>query len=78
MENLLEYVIYALLGHNYEVGARSLSYDGHTSQWMVTFEGEVRLIFDEKDVCTLAFLKETTEDPDVRVRIGELQKRIIW
>ena len=78
MENLLEYVIYALLGHNYEVAARSLSYDGHTSQWMVTFEGEVRLIFDENDVHTLAFMKETTEDADVRERIGELQKRFVW
>lgn len=78
MENLLEYVIYALLGHNYEVGARSISYDGHTSQWLVTFEEEVHLIFDEKDVCTLEFMQETTEDPDVRDRIGKLLKRFIW
>lgn len=78
MENLLEYVIYALLGHNYEVGAHSLSYDGHTSQWMVTFEGDVRLIFDENDVRTLEFMKETTEDADVRERIGKLQKRFVW
>ena len=78
MENLLEYVIYALLGHDYEVGARSLSYDGHTSQWMVKFEGNVRLIFDEKDVCTLEFMQKTTEDPDVRERIGELLKRFVW
>lgn len=72
MENLLEYVIYALLGHDYEVGASSLSYDGHTSQWMVTFEENVRLIFDENDVCTLQFMQATTEDPDVRDRIGEI------
>lgn len=77
MENLLEYVIYALLGHNYEVGARSLSYDGRTSQWMVTFEGNVRLIFDRNDVFTLEFMKMTTEDPDVRERIGELLKRFV-
>lgn len=78
MGNLIEYVIYALLGHNYEVGARSISYDGHTSQWMVTFEENVRLIFDEKDVCTLQFMQATTEDPDVRDRIGELLKRFVW
>lgn len=78
MENLLEYVIYALLGHSYEVGARSLSYEGHTSQWMVTIEGEVRLIFDESDVSTLKFMQATTEDPDVRERIAELLKRIVW
>lgn len=78
MENLLEYVIYALLGHNYEVGDRSLSYDGRTSQWMVTFEKNVCLIFDEKDVCTLEFMQETTEDHDVRDRIAELLKRIVW
>ena len=78
MENLLEYVIYALLGHDYEVGARSLSYDGHTSQWMVTFEEDVRLIFDENDVRTLQYMQATTEDPDVCERIGELLKRFIW
>lgn len=78
MENLLEYVIYALLGHNYEVSARLLSYDGHTSQWMVIFEKNVRLIFDENDVCTLQFMQATTEDPDVRESIGELLKRFVW
>ena len=77
MENLLEYVIYALLGHNYEVGARSNSYKWHTFQWMVTFEGNVRLIFDENDVCTLQFMQATTQDPDVRERIGELLKRFV-
>ena len=78
MEKLLEYVIYALLGHNYEVCARSLSYDGHTSQWMVIFEKNVRIIFDENDVYTLEFMQRTWEDPDVRDRIGELLKRFVW
>ena len=78
MENLLEYVIYALLGHNYSVGGRQLSYDGQTSQWMIKFEENVRLIFDEKDVCTLEFMQETTDDPDVRERIGKLLKCIVW
>lgn len=78
MEKLLEYVIYALLGHNYKVGRRSIGYDGHTSQWMVKFEGDVRLIFDENDVCTLQFMQATTEDPDVRERIGELLTRFVW
>lgn len=78
MENLLEYVIYALLGHNYKVERRSIGYDGKTSQWMITFENNVRLIFDEKDVCTLEFMQETTEDTDVRERIGKLLKSIVW
>ena len=78
MENLLKYVICALLGHNYEVGVRSLSYDGRTSQWMVTFEGNVRLIFDENDIRVLEFLKETTKDTDDRERLSNLLKCFVW
>lgn len=72
MENLLEYVIYALLGHNYEVGRRSIGHDGKTSQWMVTFEDNVRFIFDERDVRVLKFMAETSEDADTIERITKL------
>lgn len=77
MESLLEYVIYALLGHEYEVGSRSISSVG-TSQWMVTFEENVRLVFDVKDVSVLEFMQKTTDDPDVRERIGKLLKCFVW
>lgn len=69
MENLLEYVIYALLGHNYEVGRRCIGPDGKTSQWIVTFEDNVRLVFDERDVRVLKFIVETSEDADTVERI---------
>lgn len=72
MENLLEYVIYALLGHNYEVGRCSIGYDGKKSQWMIKFEEDVRLIFDEDDVKVLRFMVETSEDPDTVERISKL------
>lgn len=72
MENLLDYVIYALLGHNYEVGRRSIGHDGKTSQWMVTFEDNVQLVFDERDVRVLKFMVETSEDVDTIVRIKKL------
>ena len=72
MENLLEYVIYALLGHNYEVGRRSIGADGKTSQWMVTFEDNVRLVFDERDVRVLKFMVETSKDADTIERITKL------
>lgn len=72
MENLLEYVIYALLGHRYEVDPRSISYDGHTSQWIVRFEDNVRLIFDENDIKALHFLIDTTSDTDVVERVTKL------
>lgn len=72
IENLLEYVIYALLGHNYEVGRRSIGYDGKTSQWMVTIEDNVHLIFDENDRKVLQFMVETSGDPDAVERISKL------
>lgn len=72
MEKLLEYVIYALLGHRYEVDPRSISYDGHTSQWMVRFEDNVRLIFDENDLKVLQFIVDTTSDPVVVERVTKL------
>ena len=72
MEILLEYVIYALLGHNYEVGRRCIGLDGKTSQWMVTFEDNVRLVFDERDVRVLKFMVETSEDADTIARITKL------
>lgn len=72
MENLLEYVIYALLGHNYKVGRRSIGYDGKTSQWLIVFEEDVRLIFDENDVKVLRFIVETSKDPDTVERISKL------
>lgn len=72
MENLLEYVIYALLGHNYEVGRRNIDPDGKTSQWIVTFEDNVRLVFNEQDVRVLKFMVETSEDVDAIVRIKKL------
>lgn len=72
MENLLEYVIYALLGHNYEVGRRYFGPDGKTSLWIVTFEDNVRLVFNEQDVRVLKFIVETSEDADTVERITKL------
>lgn len=72
MEKLLEYVIYALLGHNYKVGSRSIGYDGKTSQWMINIEGNVRLIFDENDLKVLRFMVDTSCDPDTVERINKL------
>lgn len=72
MENLLEYVIYALLGHNYEVGRRCILPDGKTSQWVVTFEDNVNIVFDERDVRVLKFMVETSKDVDTIVRITKL------
>lgn len=72
MENLLDYVIYALLGHNYEVKRTTKSSIDQSSQWLVTFESEVRLIFDEGDVRVFRHMIETSKDTDTIERISKL------
>lgn len=72
MENLLDYLIYALLGHDYTVGRRSIGYDGKTSQWMIEIAGDVRIILDENDVKVLRFMADTSKDPDTVERINKL------
>lgn len=72
MENLLEYVVYALLGHTYVVSPREVGYKGTISQWRVTFENRVNLIFDEKDVKVLRFMVETSSDEETVERISKL------
>lgn len=72
IENLLEYVIYALLGYSYVVSPRDYAYDGKICQWRVTFENRVDLIFDENDRKVLQFMVETSGDPDAVERISKL------
>lgn len=72
MENFLDYLIYALLGYDYTVGRRSISYDGKTFQWVIEIAKDVRLIFDENDVKVLHFMADTSKDPDTVERITKL------
>lgn len=72
MENLLEYLVYALLGHDYTVDPRSIGCDGKTSQWMIRIAEEVRIIVDENDVKVLRFMADTSKDPDTVERITKL------
>lgn len=70
MEILLDYVIYALLGHSYSVSPRRLGFNGNIYQWTVTFEENVYLVFDEADVRVLRSMAETSRDPDTIERIS--------
>lgn len=72
MEYLLEYVVFALLGHTYVVSPREVGYKETIWQWRVTFENRVNLIFDEKDVKVLRFMVETSSDEETVERISKL------
>lgn len=72
MEKLLDYIVYALLGHTYSVAKCSRSPYTNLLQWSVRFEDSVVLIFDENDVKVFRFMAETSEDPDTKVRISKL------
>lgn len=72
MEYLLEYVIYALMGQDYEVRRCSIGQDGKTSKWMVAIEGNVLYVFDEHDVRVLKSMVETSEDADFIEHITKL------
>lgn len=72
MENLIDYLIYALCGHDYEV-RRCENSRTHLRQWMITFEGIVRIILDEADLTVLKEIYSTrTLDDDERYRYEKL------
>ena len=52
MENLLDYLMYALCGYNYQV-KRCANSGTNLRQWIITFEGVVSIVLDESDISVL-------------------------
>ena len=52
MENLLDYLMYALCGYNYQV-KRCANRGTNLRQWIITFEGVVSIVLDESDISVL-------------------------
>lgn len=78
MEKLIDYLIYALCGHNYVV--KSCVRDRLKSRmWMTTFEGEVRIILDEDDLTVLKEIYNTRDlDDEERRRYEKLFSDCDW
>lgn len=72
MENLLDYLICALMGHN--VSVRKWTSDvTKKRQWMLTFEDSVQIILDESDLHTIRYIYDVrTMDDDDRARYDKL------
>lgn len=69
MENLLDYLLYALFGHNVTSVSR------FTLKWVITFEDEVRISLDEDDLAVIRSLyNERYEylDDDERARYEKI------
>lgn len=78
MEKLIHYLIYALCGCNYVV--KSIVYDRlKLRMWMITFEGEVRIILDEDDLTVLKEIYNTRDlDGEERCRYEKLFSNCDW
>lgn len=72
MENLLDYLMYALCGHNYQVKRLENNYR-NKKQWLISFEGVVTIILDESDISVLRCIYDSrTLDADERERYERL------
>lgn len=76
MEKLLDYIMYALLGHDYEV-----RYCGRTvlerHTWHVVFEGRVYITLDEHDKAVIRFIADNlVEDPESIYRYNHLLEQL--
>lgn len=72
MENLLDYLMYALCGHNYQV-KRLENNCRNKKQWLISFEGVVTIILDEADISVLRTIYNSrTLDIDERERYERL------
>lgn len=72
MENLLDYLMYALCGHNYQV-KRLANNCRDKKQWLISFEGVVRIILDDSDISVLRSIYNSRPlDADERERYERL------
>lgn len=72
MENLLDYLIYALMGHDVSVSKGKSNVTGKR-QWTLTFEESVHIVLDESDLHVIRYLYEVrTMDDDDRARYQKL------
>lgn len=65
MENLLDYLLYALFGHNVtdvhpHAGSGHSALTGKT--WTIVFEGHVYITIDESDLEIIRYLYENREE----------------
>lgn len=73
MENLLDYLIYALCGYDYVVKPMVKSRVNNCRQWMLSFGHEVSIILDEHDINVLKNLCYSRPlDDEERARYEEL------
>lgn len=72
MENLLDYLIYALMGHNVSVIKGTSNVTGKR-QWTLTFEERVCIVLDESDLHVIRYLYDVRSmDDDDRARYEKL------
>lgn len=78
MENLLDYLLYALFGHNV-TGVAANDGCGHSAltgkTWTIIFEGQVYITIDEHDLLVIRHLYEGRYDrldDDVRNRYQKI------
>ena len=76
MEKLLDYILYALLGHDYQVRYNGKSFSGrHT--WVVVFEENVYISLDERDIPIIRFMVDNlVEDPESIYRYNHLLEQL--
>lgn len=60
MEELLDYLMYALLGHSYSVKRCGINFKGHR-QWLISFEESVSIVLDEHDINVIRFFVDNRQ-----------------
>lgn len=65
MENLLDYLLYALFGHNVtevyqHAGSGNSALSGKT--WTIVFEGHVYITLDENDLAVIRYLYDERKE----------------
>lgn len=57
MENLINYLIYALMGHNVHLASRTRGVNGKR-QWILVFgdHKDIALVFDEADIDVIKYI----------------------
>lgn len=76
MEKLLDYILYALLGHDYEVRYCGKTVCGqHT--WHLLFEGRVSIALFEHDIDVIRFMADNlVEDSESIYRYNHLLEQL--
>ena len=73
MEELLDYLIYALCGHEYDVEPIGVSCVNYCRQWLLTFCDEVTIVLNEHDIRLLKYLCVSRAlDEESRLRYEKL------